>query len=88
MKSPPKGGYTLIELTVAIGIMVMLFAIGFSAFQSYLSQQGLNAAVEHAVAVLARGRSYTLGSFDTSGGAGRNYGIHIDAADDTMVLFF
>jgi len=48
----------------------------------------MNTATEHIVALLNRARSYTLGSFDDSGGTERNYGVHIDVANDTLTLFF
>ena len=88
MKLRHKSGYSLVELSIVFVIFGFLISIGVTTFRKYLNQQGMNTATEHIVTLLNRARSYTLGSFDDSGGTERNYGVHIDVANDTLTLFF
>jgi|SRR3989344_143383 len=88
MKWRHKAGFSILEMLIVMSILAILAAMGVQAYSSFLNKQGMNAGIEHALAILQRARSYTLASYDASGGTGRNYGVHIDTGTDTFTLFY
>lgn len=73
-------GFTLIEIVLLMGIMVVILGIVFSSFASFRRTSLLNSGTEIAVSALYRARSETISSRGAS-----SYGVHF--AGDRVVLF-
>ncbi|MBI4359832.1 MAG: hypothetical protein HY564_01930 [Candidatus Jacksonbacteria bacterium] len=73
-------GFTVTELLVSIGVIVILGTIGFAAYKSFGGQFELNGESHLLVSTLNRAREKTLSSEDSS-----NYGVHFES--DKYVLF-
>ncbi|EKD23962.1 MAG: hypothetical protein ACD_81C00137G0006 [uncultured bacterium] len=88
-KSHSDGGFTLIEMTIVIGLVVTL-SIAATVFNKSIAQQIL-VSREHAkvVAFFVRARSagLTIPKTDTTIELVCAYGVHIDAATRAITLF-
>lgn len=82
-----KRGATLLEVVIIAFIVGTLVVIGVRAYVNFLNSQSMNAAVEHIVGILQRARNYTLASYGNTGASGKNYGVAVDIAADSVTLF-
>lgn len=73
-------GFTLLELLIVIGVLVLLAGIILSSFSEFRNSKVLDTAVEDVLTVLSQARGDTLASKD-----GYQYGVHLDA--DQVVLY-
>lgn len=75
-----KKGFTLLEILVAVGIIVLLCVIIIGSFSSFRKNQEFDNAIEDAVSVLNSAKSKTLSSENAS-----QYGVHLETS--RIVLF-
>jgi prepilin-type N-terminal cleavage/methylation domain-containing protein len=64
-------GYTLLEMILVIGIIVILAAIGFGAYQTFVTTIQFNSASEGIISDLKATREFAM-----SGLYGDNWGVH------------
>ncbi len=75
-----SAGFTLLEILVAVGILVILLAIAMAAYGNFSRQIDLDVTTQGMLSVLRDARSRTLASE-----AETNYGVHFET--DKYVLF-
>ena len=68
-----KKGFSFIEIIVTVAILVVIIAMGVSAYSKFLDGGRLNTAAEGAVSIIQKAREYTLSSRENS-----FYSIHIE----------
>ena len=73
-------GFSLLEIIVVIGILVLLAALGTGSLLQFSKTTDLNSSVEGSVSSLLEARSKTLSSQEES-----QYGVHFES--DKIVLF-
>ncbi len=74
-----KKGFTLIEILVALGIIVLLCVIIIGSFSSFRKSQNFNNAIEDTISIFNSARAKTLSSENAS-----QYGIHLDSSKATL----
>lgn len=74
-----KGGYSLAELMIVLGILVLLGAAVFLNFASFFGTSGLHQATEGALSLLEQAREKTI-----SREGGFAYGAHFDSDKATL----
>src|SRR3989344_8298077 len=79
MRRPTSSGMTLMELLVAIGILLVLFALSIRTFQGVNSGKALDTEAERIVTQLNEARSLTLSSKYAS-----QYGVHFASSSITL----
>lgn len=72
-----KGGFTVIEVLVAAGIVVVLLVYFLMNFKGFDNQLALNNEADKLVTVLRQAQIYALVG-QTYGGVRYNYGLHVD----------
>ena len=72
-------GYSLVELLVVIGILVLIAALSYSAYVAMLQHKTLDADGALIVAELSQARSLTL-----SGESGDQWGVHFASTSVTL----
>lgn len=75
-----KRGFTPIEITISVLILGLLVVGIVEVYYTALERQRFNEAVEGVMSMFQKARSLTLASKDTSGGTGKQYGLHFDDA--------
>jgi type II secretory pathway pseudopilin PulG len=75
-----NGGFSFLEVLIAIGISVLLGAISFYALQGVNNKEVLDKSALSVVALLEQTRASTLASKNAS-----EYGVHFDT--NQMVMF-
>lgn len=75
-----KNGFSLIEVLIVIGIIVVLSSLVISPFSSFRDQQVLRGSVEDVLSTIAKARTATLAGLDDSA-----YGVHFQS--DSLVIF-
>jgi prepilin-type N-terminal cleavage/methylation domain-containing protein len=75
-----QNGWTLIEILVALGVIVILFALTISTFSRYRQASDFTTATDFAVALFSDIRTKTLSSENSN-----QFGIHIE--EDSLVSF-
>src|SRR3989338_3035411 len=75
-----EAGFTLVEIIIAIGIMVLLASVIVSGFLNFRKESLLNSSAELVVSSLLGARAKTLSSE-----GGYQYGVHLQ--NDRVVLF-
>lgn len=73
-------GFTLIEVLIALGIIIVIASITFKPFNNFRDSEALNGAVEEVLSTLQQARGQTLASTGDS-----QYGVHLAATQ--LVLF-
>lgn len=73
-------GFTVLEALIAVAIIALLSAVVLGSFSGYRNEQALRHETDNVMTLLARARSQSLASIDSS-----SYGVHIE--DDRVVLF-
>lgn len=73
-------GFTLLEIIISAGILVLIAALTAAAFSSFYKTLALNAAAENGLVMLQQARSNTLSSKDSS-----EYGVHFESS---RIVFF
>ena len=79
------GGFTLIEILVVVGIMMMLSVIVLGYNRSTDSTLRLFRDQAIVIGVLNRAKALAIEKFDAPGACG--FGIHLSAASQTFLLF-
>jgi prepilin-type N-terminal cleavage/methylation domain-containing protein len=80
MKSKIQRGFTVIELLVSLGIIIVLSAVIITTFIQFKKNQALSKDTETVVEVLSQARNQTLSSKNSSA-----YGVHF--ASNKITLF-
>ncbi len=80
MKKIYKKGFTVVELLVILGVLILLVSIFLSTFVQFRKHQSLLMDTDTIVGVLRQARNQTLSSQNSV-----NYGVHITAP--TVTLF-
>jgi prepilin-type N-terminal cleavage/methylation domain-containing protein len=75
-----KNGFTYIEMSVVIGILVLLASVVIFSFSAFGSRQTLGSSALNVFSVLNEARSLAMSSKDFS-----NYGVHIN--QNSVILF-
>lgn len=75
-----QSGFTLIEVTAAIVIMIFAITVTITAFSNFRARKTMDAAVEQVLAVFSQAHLDTISSKDD-----RAYGVHLDS--DKAVYF-
>lgn len=75
-----REGFTLAEILVATGIIVVLSVMGFHTFILFRKTAELKSTVENAMSSLLEARAKTLSSRDAA-----QYGVHFE--QDKMIIF-
>lgn len=75
-----KGGFTLLELVIVVGILALLAGIILSSFSGFRNSKVLDTASEESLALLSEARGSTLAGKDSY-----QYGVHLAAGQ--MVLY-
>ena len=82
MKISSRRGFSVIEIVIALAILAILTGTVLASLSSYRKSQALRNTTEGAAALLAKARSMTLASQNSSA-----YGVRFDTASSTLTLF-
>ena len=82
VSTPKRRGFTLLELVVVIGIMVLATTIMFAIFRGYQRNVRLNVAAQQLENTLRRAQSDAMIVKN-----GTNWGVYFDTIKDQYVLF-
>ncbi|MCC2630348.1 MAG: seg [Candidatus Paceibacter sp.] len=74
-----KRGFTLVEILITIGIMLVMVGIIFASFNQFRASQGLEKDTETIVEILQQARAQTLSSKNATA-----YGVHFASTTVTM----
>jgi prepilin-type N-terminal cleavage/methylation domain-containing protein len=77
-----KKGFSIIELLIVLGIIVLVSIIIFPAISKFKDTQTLKTSVEDVSSLIAKARVQTI-----SGNEGRAFGVTIDASTKTFTLY-
>jgi len=61
MRRQPRGGFTLVELLVVVGIIVTMLAVGIPTFSALIGTKSQDAAINQVSAMLGRARARAIG---------------------------
>lgn len=77
-----KKGFSIIELLIVLGIIVLVSIVIFPAISKFKDTQTLKTSVEDVSSLIAKARVQTI-----SGNEGRAFGVTIDASTKTFTLY-
>ena len=78
-KLPTKGGFTLLEILIVLGLMVVIIGIGSFAGVNFYKTFALNSERDIVVSSLVKARNKAMNNFNES-----QQGLHIDATGYTI----
>ena len=74
-----KKGFTLIEIIIAIGVLLVVSTLGFNAFASFKKIADLTSSADAALSQLIQARSKTLSAEEA-----QQYGVHFEVNQTTF----
>lgn len=94
-------GFSLIEVLVVVGLMILIFSLGFSSFQEQRRQVKYNESIAHVLSMIKTAQNHALTSkpvFDENKNPGEQnsvpkegYGVYIERSEtpgsSTVILF-
>ena len=74
-----RGGYSLVELLIVLGILVLIGTLVFLGFDGFFGTSGLHQATEGVLSLMEQARGKTI-----SREGGFAYGVHFDSNKATL----
>ena len=87
--SEKKSGFTLIELIVSIGIMIIITSVILANYTTFNKRIKLEGATQEIASIIRQAQAYGLSSKLSPSPVSTAYGVHFDTSyPDSVTIFY